>query len=958
MAKDNAELKLTKEIKKKYAKRKAEFIKNRPLADDSLFVDLLKKQTIEKSAIGVLVVQGQNQMTNPSTGFTYFPNEAEEFIIKNNIISGLNGTSANHERSGIKITTVKAVGSYKTRGDVIINNTIILDDDGQITRGDLTGIYLDGSIDAKILNNAIAILDEEIWHDSNPSIEHANALIYYAGIMPGQQGGLVSNRNAFWKIEKGDPADKSGLAVYGFKEYAPETEEWLPYNQDDYETLRQWRNWTEQDYNSIISDFTGDYTYLSTKPNRELRINVPYPKGSVLNNRGFNYSEYLTTDIGGKKRGEAASLYDIGACEFNGSLYLQDMEVKTISEPSTYQAGLGMFSDAEYLMTSFPLDCKVVIRNSGSLDQSGVEIILRIYRENASGVFTDDALDTIKAYADVVTSESVEVSFNLPAIEAAKDDTSKLFVTYSDLRGSIPAYIIPAHFRGDMEANVTPRYKFEIEIRPDENNSNNTASTIARFYVKRSNELNLMITAENTDTDIYNTATDPGNEVESGKLNFDRLSYGFSRLAWFTNINVDIMYEDDDMLDSMKIDVFNRNSWEPKSVDYTNYKLLFWSDGHDKPLTRYEKWNLSAYLAEGVIGNKKNLVVSSQEIVTANSFKWVGPDLVEDQTFVNNVLRCMYNDELTPWATGTDGHSVLGEDFDRDQIREIEKTPVLRYDWNTDGNSNNTVSDDPMPMCALMDPYTTGPGLARRAYTYIDNDGQRTEFDSTMGVSTVILEQNLVVLGVDWRHWKDIESIIRAAVDYIDKNDGFAIPVELLSFDAQAVANKVQISWSTASEINSDRFEVERAEMVNGMKTSFETIATVSAAGKSTETINYDPVFDTDVTLGNSYIYRLAMVDADGVTDYSLEVLVDLGTALVLDKPTPSPASSQVTFRTNADANATVTVFNSNGKTFVPEYTMVSGQIVVDLNNMASGIYTIVVKTNNEMTTRKFTVVK
>lgn len=45
------------------------------------------------SAIGIYVVQGQNQMINPSTGFTYFPNEAEEFLIKNNIISGLNSST-------------------------------------------------------------------------------------------------------------------------------------------------------------------------------------------------------------------------------------------------------------------------------------------------------------------------------------------------------------------------------------------------------------------------------------------------------------------------------------------------------------------------------------------------------------------------------------------------------------------------------------------------------------------------------------------------------------------------------------------------------------------------------------------------------------------------------------------------------------------------------------------------
>lgn len=55
LAKNNTKLELTDEIKKEYTRRKAEFIKNRPLADDSLFAELLKKQTMKESAVGVLV---------------------------------------------------------------------------------------------------------------------------------------------------------------------------------------------------------------------------------------------------------------------------------------------------------------------------------------------------------------------------------------------------------------------------------------------------------------------------------------------------------------------------------------------------------------------------------------------------------------------------------------------------------------------------------------------------------------------------------------------------------------------------------------------------------------------------------------------------------------------------------------------------------------------------------------
>jgi hypothetical protein len=79
---------------------------------------------------------------------------------------------------------------------------------------------------------------------------------------------------------------------------------------------------------------------------------------------------------------------------------------------------------------------------------------------------------------------------------------------------------------------------------------------------------------------------------------------------------------------------------------------------------------------------------------------------------------------------------------------------------------------------------------------------------------------------------------------------------------------------------------------------------------------------------------------------------------LVLDKPMPSPAADQVTFKTNAGANATVVVYDASGRMFVPTYNLVSGQIVIDLNTFANGVYTLVVKANNVQTTQKFTVVK
>lgn len=88
---------------------------------------------------------------------------------------------------------------------------------------------------------------------------------------------------------------------------------------------------------------------------------------------------------------------------------------------------------------------------------------------------------------------------------------------------------------------------------------------------------------------------------------------------------------------------------------------------------------------------------------------------------------------------------------------------------------------------------------------------------------------------------------------------GFSpLPVELISFGTQAVDGHVEISWSTATEQNSDRFVVERSQ--DG--SYFEEIAAVAAAGNSSTYRNYT-VLDGTPWFGNNY-YRLRQWDMDG----------------------------------------------------------------------------------------------
>jgi hypothetical protein len=95
-------------------------------------------------------------------------------------------------------------------------------------------------------------------------------------------------------------------------------------------------------------------------------------------------------------------------------------------------------------------------------------------------------------------------------------------------------------------------------------------------------------------------------------------------------------------------------------------------------------------------------------------------------------------------------------------------------------------------------------------------------------------------------------------------NCGIALPIELISFEANLNANnQVDIFWSTASEQNNDFFTIERS--IDGL--NWEIVATVAGAGNSTNRIDY-AAYDLRPLSGISY-YRLKQTDYDGAFEYS-----------------------------------------------------------------------------------------
>ena len=100
----------------------------------------------------------------------------------------------------------------------------------------------------------------------------------------------------------------------------------------------------------------------------------------------------------------------------------------------------------------------------------------------------------------------------------------------------------------------------------------------------------------------------------------------------------------------------------------------------------------------------------------------------------------------------------------------------------------------------------------------------------------------------------------------------FLLPVKYLSFEGKTSGADNVLYWSTASEQNNKRFEVERKQ--NG-ETSFSTIGTVQANQAGTLTQRYsftDKAVDASKT---NFSYRLKQVDMDGKSSYSSIVTIN-----------------------------------------------------------------------------------
>jgi hypothetical protein len=170
------------------------------------------------------------------------------------------------------------------------------------------------------------------------------------------------------------------------------------------------------------------------------------------------------------------------------------------------------------------------------------------------------------------------------------------------------------------------------------------------------------------------------------------------------------------------------------------------------------------------------------------------------------------------------------------------------------------------------------------------------------------------------------------------------LPVEFLYFEASIYAEVVEIDWATATEIDNDKFEVERS--VDGVK--FEKIGEVIGNGDSNIKIEY--AFD-DITFSGVFsediYYRLKQIDYDGEFEYSeiARVYRPLEKKTLEVVPNPYSSSFDLQFVATQPEKVSIRVLDMNGKSYYSSrYDASKGPnsfTIDDLYNIPVGLYLV-----------------
>lgn len=175
------------------------------------------------------------------------------------------------------------------------------------------------------------------------------------------------------------------------------------------------------------------------------------------------------------------------------------------------------------------------------------------------------------------------------------------------------------------------------------------------------------------------------------------------------------------------------------------------------------------------------------------------------------------------------------------------------------------------------------------------------------------------------------------------------LPVELMKFEASLKGEYAILDWETASELNNDRFEIERAFN----NTDFKTIGTVKGHGDSNIPVIYQ--YGDYLETPGVYYYRLKQIDFNDTTSYSDIVAVYFQSNARM-MVYPNPAQDWITVRTgDVKTEIRLQVFSTAGHLLLERRLESSVEHhQVDVRDLPKGTYFVSLYGHERLMTQQF----
>lgn len=254
---------------------------------------------------------------------------------------------------------------------------------------------------------------------------------------------------------------------------------------------------------------------------------------------------------------------------------------------------------------------------------------------------------------------------------------------------------------------------------------------------------------------------------------------------------------------------------------------------------------------------------------------------------------------------------------------------------------------------------TTGNGLTGGNY---DLRGAGTGFGIINSINDLRLILQSSVVGNPAANGGTVTDpqVNRTNVSLTDLNNSFFIatkdaadvlPINLISFTANVINNKVALNWQTAKEINADYFSVQRSK--DGI--NWEDIQKITAndAG-STGTTSYS-INDENPYQGTSY-YRLIEVDLNEKQTYSEIRLINFEKAFSAISIYPNPATDNIKISLPETGNYLIRLININGQLINGYAIANSDNIMLNVSSFPTGVYFIYILHGQTSEIRKITI--